>query len=72
VVFGLGSYVHYSAHFFRFLQSQFASSQLCQSEIQYFYRARLALEDIGRLDVAVNDIPVVGSLQSVGDLRRNV
>ncbi len=42
------------------------------SEVQYFCRARLAQEDICRLDVAVNDVLVVGSLQSVGDLRRDV
>ena len=70
--FGRRSFGYCSARCLRFLQTHFAAGQLRQSEVQYLYRARLAQENVRRLNVAVNDVLVVGSLQSVGDLRRDV
>ena len=57
-----------SARGFGFLQHHFTADQLGQSEVQYFYSARLAQEDIGRFDVAVNDSLVMRGLQAIANL----
>ena len=44
------------------------SCQLCQSEVQHFGVVMFGDEDIGRLDVAMDDAFAVRSLQSIGDL----
>ena len=70
--FGRRGFGYINARCFRSLQGHITAGQLRQSEVQYFYRARLAQEDVGRLDVAVNDSFVVRGLQAIANLGRNL
>jgi hypothetical protein len=50
----------------------FARSQLGQPEIKYFCGPILGQEDVGRLDVAMNNAPGMSRLKSGADLNGNI
>ncbi len=49
-----------------------ASHQLGQPEVQNLTDTFVGDEDVGRLDVAMNDAPLVRGLQAIGDLQSDV
>jgi len=44
---------------------------LCEPEVEHFDDAGWRDDDVGRLQIAVHDAPLVRHIQSVGDLRRD-